>query len=214
MGHLSQEVHEAYRDEVQEKRTGYLGMWAFLSSEILFFGSFFLAYAVIRSFHADAFREASGHLSLLWGTINTAVLLVSSYLIAFGEKAFELRRNKAGMLSWAGAAVLGVAFLAIKFYEYGEKFHHHHIPGLDFKAEDFQHPQGAELFHFLYFSMTGLHALHLIVGVCWISGMVLWFKLRKGRTIQTTYVTTAALYWHFVDLVWVFLYPMLYLIRP
>ncbi|MDP0501794.1 MAG: cytochrome c oxidase subunit 3 [Verrucomicrobiota bacterium JB022] len=213
MGHLSQQVHEAYHDAPHEKRTGYLGMWAFLSSEILFFGAFFLAYTVIRSYHLEGFREAASELSLFWGTLNTAVLLVSSYLIAFGEKALEARKMKAGLWSWGCAAFLGVVFLAIKLYEYWEKAHKHHIPGLDFKAEDFEHPHSAELFQFLYFSMTGLHAFHLFVGICWIGGMVWWFRSRKGRVIQPTYVTCAALYWHFVDLVWVFLYPLLYLIR-
>lgn len=206
-------VHEAYADHPHESETGYLGMWVFLSSEVMFFGAMFLSFSIMRSSHAEGFMEAAQHLSLPWGTLNTAVLLLSSWAIACGEAAFERGRARAAWRSWAAAALLGIVFLGIKFYEYFEKVHSHHVPGRAFDGSDFLHPESAELFHWLYFAMTGLHALHLTIGVAWIGFLAWRFRRAREKPLRATTVTCAALYWHFVDLVWIFLFPLLYLLR-
>lgn len=213
MGHLQPDVHEAYATPRHEHRTAVLGMWAFLVSEAMLFGGFFLAYTVMRGSHGAAFAEGSGHLGLFWGSVNTGLLLLSSFFVVWGERAYEFRRYRQGAVAWLFAAALGLGFLSIKGYEYAEKIHQHHLPGDHFRHADFTHPAGAELFHWCYFAMTGLHALHLLVAIAWLAGLVGWFRFRAGRALPPTYVTAAALYWHFVDLIWVFLFPLLYLDR-
>ncbi|WP_066342973.1 cytochrome c oxidase subunit 3 [Azohydromonas lata] len=188
--------------------TGPLGMWIFLATELLFFGGLFAAYAWGRTHWSDGFSEASRHTHVVLGTLNTALLLTSSALVAVATMcAGEERRRRAAARLLAGAALLGVAFLALKGVEYAKEWHEGLFPGPGFSLA--RHA-GAELFFMLYFVMTGLHALHLLIGV----GLLGTFALgawRGSPWADAGHVEVAGLYWHFVDVVWIVLYPLLYL---
>jgi cytochrome c oxidase subunit 3 len=198
-----------FDDLKQQKESAELGMWLFLSTEILLFGGVFAAYAVYRAMYPEAWAEGSHHNNLVLGTINTAVLLVSSLTMALAVHAAEEERWR--VVSWflMGTIVLGAAFLGIKFYEYYEHWHHHVVPGLHFEL-DSPHAAQVEMFMFFYFAMTLLHALHMTIGigVVGVMAVLAWReKLAYYVPIEIT-----GLYWHLVDIVWVFLFPMLYLI--
>jgi cytochrome c oxidase subunit 3 len=203
---------EQFHDAEQRLTADHLGMWTFLCTEILFFGGLFGAYAVYRWAYPAAFSEGSHHLNYWAGTINTGVLLVSSVCIALGDLALKAGQVRA--LRWCirAAMALGLVFLGLKAYEY----HHHYveemIPGLNFHL-DSPHAAQVELFTFLYFALTGLHALHMVVGLI-VLGWLLWSVRRRLLTPgEPARMEIGGLYWHFVDVVWVFLYPLLYLIH-
>jgi len=185
-----------------------LGMWAFLATEMLFFGSLILAYTLFRASYPAAFRAGAKEMEFGLGTINTAVLLVSSVCMALADRAVRAGRLKLGTGLLVATGVLGAVFLGIKGFEYHAKAVDHLIPGHDFRTGT--SPQ-LQLFFFLYFAMTGLHALHMILGL----GAVAWLviRLRRGTLGPTNAEPLAAigLYWHFVDCVWVLLYPLFYL---
>lgn len=202
-------VSEAFRDEQQELSTAALGMWIFLASEVLFFGSALLAFALMRIYYPVGFAEASTHLGVWWGTANTVILLVSSALVALSEHASEDGRGGLFGRSLLGALGLASVFLGIKGYEYWQKFQHHHVPGEGFAQGDFAEPAAAEMFFMIYFALTGLHAVHVIGGIGWM--VALLFVARRDQ-VRHVSVQTFALYWHFVDIVWIFLFPLLYLI--
>ncbi|MGZ3183684.1 MAG: cytochrome c oxidase subunit 3 [Telluria sp.] len=196
----------------QEELAAQFGMWVFLASELLFFGPLFLAYFYVRLHFGDAAGAASRHTDFALGTANTAILLTSSCAMALaGAYARDGRRRAAAWLL-ALTAALGMAFLAVKGYEYRQEYLEHLLPGAGFAPADgggAARVHGMELFFLLYFALTGLHALHLCAGI----GICVWVAWRLRRSnggAQETEV--AGLYWHFVDLVWIFLYPMLYLV--
>jgi len=195
----------------QQKQASSLGMWVFLVTEILFFGGAFLAYIVYRSAYPEAFAGASHHLDVTLGAINTAVLIVSSLTMALAVHAAQTGRRRGTIGFLLATMVLGAAFLVIKAVEYGHKFEDGLLPG-----PHFSYPGGgarqAELFFSIYFAMTGLHALHMIVGLGLLATLV-WLAAR-GRFSPgyNTPVEMIGLYWHFVDIVWIFLFPLLYLI--
>jgi cytochrome c oxidase subunit 3 len=195
----------------QQREASNLGMWAFLVTEILFFGGLILAYVVYRSMYYEAFAEASKELNIWHGGINTGVLIGSSLTMALAVHAAQLGRRKAIIAFLILTIILGSVFLGIKVMEYSEKFSHHLVPGPGFHFEGPLSHQ-VQLFFSLYFCMTGLHALHMIVGV----GLLAWlvFKAHKGTFSAMYYspVENCGLYWHFVDIVWIFLFPFLYLI--
>ncbi len=196
----------------QQAEASTLGMWTFLVTEILFFGGLFMAYLVYRHASPMAFQEASHHLNVYWGTLNTAVLIVSSLTMALGVRAAQTSAPPKTQVGWIVATMgLGAVFLGIKAIEYTEKFRDHIVPGPGFRWEG-QYPQGAEMFYSLYFCMTGLHALHMVIGL----GIMTWLAIMAGRRrFDASYYTpveVAGLYWHFVDIVWIFLFPLLYLI--
>ncbi|HWA24794.1 MAG TPA: cytochrome c oxidase subunit 3 [Lacunisphaera sp.] len=187
-----------------------LGLWVFLATEVLFFGGLFLAYAVYRAAHAAAFSAASARLDFPIGTVNTGVLLTSSLAVALADLAARGRRVRSARAWLVVAGLLGAVFLTLKGFEYHAKFAEHLVPGPGFA---FAGPPPAELFFSLYFAMTGLHAVHLLAGL----GALAWLWVRLGRHPtgdHTGAVELTGLYWHFVDCVWVFLYPLLYLIPP
>src|SRR5712692_1270841 len=188
-----------------------LGMWVFLVTEVLFFGGLFMVYTVYRSWYPDAFAAASHELDVTLGTINTAVLITSSLTMALAVHAAQLGQRKMLMLFLVATMVLGGVFLGIKSVEYYHKFVEHHVPGpaFQFEKEYFRH---AQIFFSLYFVMTGLHALHMIIGVGIMLFMLRW---AWNGTITKEYhspIEISGLYWHFVDIVWIFLFPLLYLI--
>jgi cytochrome c oxidase subunit III len=195
----------------QQKESSTLGMWLFLVQEVLFFGGLFMTYLLYRWRDPMAFAAGSHELDLLLGGFNTVVLIGSSLTMAMAVHSAQTdkQRQLVGYLVATGA--LGLVFLVVKYFEYSAKWHHHLIPGASFH---FEGPVGgrAELFFSLYFAMTGMHALHMIIGV----GVLVWILRRaRGGEFGSHYynpVECFGLYWHFVDIVWIFLFPLLYLI--
>jgi len=195
----------------QQKNASTLGMWLFLVTEIMFFGGLFTAYIVYRSLHPEAFMAASHELDLAMGAINTAVLLCSSLTMVLAVDAASKGSRKALVLFLILTILLGAVFLGIKGVEYHEKFINHHVPGPSFHF-DGPEPANAQLFFSLYFAMTGLHALHMIIGIVLLG--ILAVRAQAGRFSAQYYtpIDMTGLYWHFVDIVWIFLFPLLYLL--
>lgn len=199
----------------QQKETATLGMWVFLVTEIMFFGGLFLTYVVYRARFEGVFALASHRLELAAGAVNTAVLIGSSLTMALAIWAAQVNRRKLIVVFLLLTILLGSVFLGIKAYEYSQKFAHHLVPGAHF---DPPYPElkavanQAEVFFSLYFVMTGLHATHMVIGI----GLLLWFIVPswKGRFDAAYHnpLENMGLYWHFVDIVWIFLFPLLYLI--
>ena len=196
----------------QQREASALGMWLFLVTEVMFFGGFFLAYIIYRSAWPEDFAAASHELSVTLGGINTVILILSSLTMAMAVRSAQLARRKATVLFLLLTLVFGLGFLGIKAVEYSDKFEHHLVPGANFEFHGDADPAHAEMFFNLYFGMTGLHAAHMIVG----AGLVTWlmFPAWKGRFDADYHnpVEVVGLYWHFVDIVWIFLFPLLYLI--
>jgi cytochrome c oxidase subunit 3 len=207
-------LREQFDTSDQQKDASTLGMWIFLITEIMFFGGMFLAYTVYRRAFSMVFAVASTSLNVYIGAANTVVLLCSSFTMVLAVRAAQLGQKKAIVLFLILTLLLGGVFLGVKAYEWNEKFQEHHIPGPTFHLEGVAPDQQghAQLFFSLYFAMTGLHALHMVIGVGILS--VLIFQARKGRfsADYMTPVDVAGLYWHFVDIIWIFLFPLLYLI--
>jgi cytochrome c oxidase subunit 3 len=200
-----------------QKEASSLGMWLFLAQEVMFFGGLFLAYTVYRYRFPQAFAAASHHLDVKLGALNTFVLIGSSLTMALAVHAAALGRRRQ-IVSWLVATVLlGSVFLGVKVVEYSEKFAHHLVPGDLFNSTGALHLEGdlvrqAQIYYSLYFGMTGLHALHMIVGIPIILGIG-WRAWRGAYSpAYHTPVELVGLYWHFVDIVWIFLFPFLYLI--
>ncbi len=206
-------------------------MWLFLLTEIMFFGGLFTAYLIFRNWYYPAFVAGSHQLSILWGTLNTGVLISSSLTMAMGVWSAETRRKGMLVLFLIVTFVLGIIFLGIKSIEYSEKIEKHHVPGFHFSLTSFTDPASdeasraygdkplpvdmarhTELYFSLYFAMTGMHALHMIIGIAILGYMI--FRARAGAytTGHVTFVENFGLYWHFVDIIWIFLFPLLYLI--
>jgi cytochrome c oxidase subunit 3 len=218
MSHDAAAPHQAHHPALahhfdslaQQSEATTLGMWVFLVTEVLFFGGLFATYMIYRSWYPDAFAAASHELDVTLGTINTVVLITSSLTMALAVHAAQLGQRKALMLFLIATMILGGAFLGIKSVEYYHKFVEHHVPGptFQFEAEHFRH---AQIFFSLYFVMTGLHAVHMIIGIGIMLVMLYW---SWNGTITEEYsspIEISGLYWHFVDIVWIFLFPLLYL---
>jgi cytochrome c oxidase subunit 3 len=195
----------------QQAEATTLGMWVFLVTEVLFFGGLFLVYTVYRSKYPDAFAAASHEMVVWAGTLNTAVLITSSLTMALAVNAAQTGNRRLLMLLLAVTMLFGCVFLGVKAFEYYTEFKEHHLPGpgFQFEAEHFRH---AQIFFSLYFVMTGLHALHMIIGLGIMSVMLWWAY--SGIVTREYYspIEISGLYWHFVDIVWIFLFPLLYLI--
>jgi cytochrome c oxidase subunit 3 len=205
-------LREQFNTEAQQKDASTLGMWIFLITEIMFFGGLFLAYTVYRRWYADIFAVASCSLDVYIGAANTVVLLSSSLTMVLAVRAAQLGKQKALIVFLVLTLLLGGVFLGVKAYEWNQKYVEHHIPGPDFHFEGVTQQGPAQLFFSLYFAMTGLHALHMVIGAGLL--IVLIVLAAKGR-FSASYMTpvdVVGLYWHFVDVIWIFLFPLLYLI--
>lgn len=204
-------VAEQFDDQVQQFQASSLGMWIFLATEVLFFGGLFAGYTIYRYRYLPAFEIGSHHLSVLWGATNTAVLICSSLTMAMGVRSAQLGKKKALISFLVVTLIFGLLFLLIKF---GEEWRHEYMEGLA-PAVNFTyhgaHAIHVEMFMFFYFFMTGLHALHMIVG-CGILITLIMLASRDRFKENCNAVEIAGLYWHFVDIVWIFLFPLLYLI--
>jgi cytochrome c oxidase subunit 3 len=195
----------------QQHEAASLGMWVFLLTEILFFGGLFLVYTIYRSWYPEAFAAASHHLDIPLGAINTAVLIGSSLTMALAVHAAQLNSRNGTMVFIALTMILGGVFLGIKAVEYSHKFHEHLVPGTAFQF-DKTYFGSAQIFFSLYFMMTGLHALHMVIGLGLMTWMLVWAYNGTVGDGYYTPVEIVGLYWHFVDIVWIFLFPLLYLI--
>ena len=228
---LPQHRHH-FETEEQQREAGSFGMWLFLLTEIMFFGGMFFAYLLYRNWYYEAFVVASNQLSIPLGTANTAILISSGFFMALGVYYAETRNRRLLVICLWLTTLFGLAFLGVKTIEYHEKWEKHHIPGASFNAKEFMNPpvvpktgkpdqpalppdvaQKTQIFFFLYFAMTGMHALHMIIGI----GLLFWLIYRAQRgEFSAGYVAPIenfGLYWHFVDIVWLFLFPLLYLIN-
>jgi cytochrome c oxidase subunit III len=194
----------------QQREANLLGMWAFLATEVLFFGGIFAAYMIFRAAYPDTFAAASAELYPLLGAINTAILLTSSLTVALAVHSATVGSRRNLMLFLGATVLLALLFLGIKAYEYYTEYEHQLIPGLNFVWHGPDALQ-ARLFFSLYFVATGLHALHMIIGIGVALVMILF--ARWGHYLADPMpVERFGLYWHFVDVVWIFLYPLFYLI--
>jgi cytochrome c oxidase subunit III len=240
--HRTGELYGQFRTLEQQKDSASLGMWIFLVTEVMFFGGIMLAYTINRHTYFHAFAMGSNTLDIKLGTINTGVLLASSFTMAMSVWSAQVGKKKLLSMFLTLTLVLGFGFLGVKYVEYAQKFHHHLIPGRNFditycvnnpsacedlKAEELAAEREeigqaqaadpdlnshAQLYYSAYFGMTGLHALHMVIG----AGLLFWLlgQSLAGRfTPQwNTPVDVVGLYWHFVDIVWIYLFPLLYLI--
>ena len=224
---LPQHRHH-FETQEQQREAGTFGMWLFLLTEIMFFGGMFFAYLLYRNWYNPAFVAGSNQLKISLGTANKAILITSGFFMALAVWAAEVRKKKQLLIYLVLTTVFGLAFLGVKYFEYKEKFELHHVPGASFDVSQFINPhayglkeeplapdmaQKTQVFFFLYFAMTGMHALHMIIGIV----LLFWLMWRANRGEFTAgYVAPIenfALYWHFVDIVWIFLFPLLYLIN-
>jgi cytochrome c oxidase subunit 3 len=208
--HSSALAHQ-FDDIHQQRESVSLGMWIFLATEVMFFGGMFLGYALYRARYHETFAAASLHLDIVLGAINTAILLCSSLTMALAVHAAQLGGRKSVAVFLALTIVLGCGFLGIKAVEYHHKYEEGLIPGPNFHM-DGPEASHAQLFFSFYFAMTGMHALHMVIGIA-LMAIMIGLALR-GRISAEYYspVEMMGLYWHFVDIVWVFLFPLLYLV--
>jgi cytochrome c oxidase subunit 3 len=200
---------EQFESAERQHQAAELGMWVFLATELMFFAPLFLGYSYGRWKLAEGFAAASRHTDIMIGGINTAILLTSSFCMALGVRAARLRQQRLTIGLLLLTAALGCTFLALKGLEYHDEWEEHLVPWLDFR---FEAPlqRSAALFYWLYFGMTGLHAVHVSIGI----GVLSFFAARLWRRPVdrlSNEIEMGALYWHFVDSIWVFLYPILYL---
>ncbi|HTS20974.1 MAG TPA: cytochrome c oxidase subunit 3 [Casimicrobiaceae bacterium] len=203
-------VAEQFETAVQQRAAATLGMWVFIATETLFFGALFFAYAIARIQAPDDFAQASRHTNLVLGTANTAILLSSSLFMALSVRAAALGTRQAAVGFLVITAALGLSFTGVKLAEYALDYREHLVPLVDF-AFDPRHARGALVFFGLYFATTGLHLVHLSIGIALVLGLA-WRLLARRPGASAEHVAIAGLYWHFVDIVWIFLYPCLYLV--
>ena len=229
--HLPYQRHH-FETYAQQNDATNFAMWLFLLTEIMFFGGLFTAYLIYRNWYYPAFVEASHQLQIFWGTANTAVLITSSFTMAMSVWSAQMRKKGALLLFLTLTFVLGLVFLGIKGIEYHEKYVKHHIPGFHYSMSAFLNPPSdpevykeyhdkplgldmarhTEIYFFLYFAMTGMHALHMIIGIAILGFMIFRARADAYTTGHVTFVENFGLYWHFVDIIWIYLFPLLYLI--
>jgi len=228
--HPSYQRHHFETVEQQADASAF-AMWLFLLTEVMFFGGLFTAYLIYRNWYYPAFVSASHQLNVVWGTLNTVVLILSSFTMAMGVWCAETRRRRGLVLCLTLTMTLGLVFLGIKTVEYKEKIEKHHVPGQHYSLQSFLDPahdeaalaagdkplaldmaRHTEIYFSLYFAMTGMHALHMIIGIGILAFMI--FRARAGAYTggHVTFVENFGFYWHFVDLVWIYLFALLYLI--
>lgn len=203
-------VTEHWGSESARKQAAHLGMWIFISTEVLLFAALFTAYGVYRSVYPEAWREAQLHMSVGLGTVNTFLLVASSIVVALAVHAVREDRPGLGGALLALAALMGVAFLVLKGVEYAHHVEEGGLPGQWYRMRELQKP-GSALFFTLYFLLTGFHALHVTLGVCVLTVLAVQSASGKFSARYTTPVELGGMYWHLVDVIWLFVYPLIYL---
>lgn len=196
-------------DEHRDDEASKLGMWLFLFTELILFGGLFLVYSIYRLMNAEAFAAGSSHLDVFIGTINTIVLITSSATVAIAITAIQQKRYKLTINLLLVTILASIIFMVNKYFEWGHKFDLGLYPGGDtFNALD----GGERLFYVLYYFMTGLHGLHVVIGASLIAWVAWEVKVGKQSHDNFAFLENAGLYWHLVDLIWIFLFPLMYLI--
>lgn len=204
---MSAALHEPFEDLGRQREAATFGMWVFLASEVLFFGSLILGFTIYRQLHPAAMLAAARETNIVFGSVNTGVLLTSSLTMAVADRAAERGLRRFTQWCLVVTALLGLAFLVIKGFEYAEDIAEHLVPGPGFKLPE----PAAQLFFGFYWTMTAVHALHLTIGIVAVA-LFAW-RLRTGALPLPggAALPVLGLYWHLVDVIWVFLYPVLYL---
>ena len=187
-----------------------VGMWLFIFTELLLFGGLFIIYSVYRYLNHEAFHLAAEELDRFIGTLNTVILLISSMTIAMSTTSLQQKKKGLTLLLSSITVLLGIVFLINKYFEWGTKFHHGIWPGSTHMLETMS--QGEILFFGLYFVMTGLHALHIIIGLIVIGVAMYRVKTGEVNSERASLLENAGLYWHLVDVIWIFLFPLFYLV--
>ena len=209
-GHNSHVAHH-FMDAEQQFDSAKMGMWIFLVTELLFFGGLFAAYIIFRAWYPDLYIQAATQLNWFWGAVNTIVLIGSSLTVAMAIRSAQLNQTKGIVINLLITVVLAFVFMVIKYFEYTHKFHLGIFPGEYYTFEGIDHPK-ASVFFSIYYMMTGLHGIHVVIGI----GLMIWLiiKANKGAFSSAYYtpVEIVGLYWHLVDIIWIFLFPLLYLI--
>jgi len=206
------ELRHHFDDSAQQFHSATLGMWVFLITEIMFFGGMFGGYTVYRNIYPEAFASTSQFMNVTIGAINTGVLIFSSFTMVMAVRSAQLGQKKGLIAFLALTLILGCIFLALKYVEYHEKWVDHHIPGPGFQYADPRYFHQAQILFFLYFAMTGMHAIHMIVGAGLLIILIAMAARNRFTSAWYTPVEMIGLYWHFVDIIWIFLFPLLYLI--
>ncbi len=207
------EVELQFQDREQQTHAAELGMWVFMASEVLFFSGLFALFTAYRLEYADAFRRAASHTDLGLGTANTFILLTSSLFVALSTHGVKSGWKPSSIVRLLGGTIgLGVVFLALKLLEYAHHFRDGFYPGPYYTNTELP-GRGARMFFDLYYAMTGLHAIHVVIGLLLMIWMIVLARRRVLRPEYSTPLALCGIYWHFVDIVWVFLWPMFYLLR-
>lgn len=230
-GHPALQHH--FENMEQQREAGTLGMWVFLVTEIMFFGGMFLAYTLYRSAYPASFASASNHLDITLGAVNTGVLILSSFTMAMAVYFTQVGKRRPQILCLILTLILGLGFLGIKAVEYHGKYEDRLIPGnlipgnpfnpaVQEEGQPLDHHKlhllpGAtvkqvELFYWIYFAMTGMHALHMVIGAALLMFLIIFSVKGRFDPEYHSPVEVIGLYWHFVDIVWIFLFPLLYLL--
>ncbi|RAP32749.1 cytochrome C oxidase subunit III [Candidatus Marinamargulisbacteria bacterium SCGC AG-410-N11] len=204
------EVAHHFDNSEQEFNSAKLGMWAFLGQEILFFSGLFVAYIIFRMMHPEMFIYASKHLDWKMGALNTVILILSSFTMVMAVRSAQVNKLKQCVNYLIATFSFAGMFMVVKGFEYASKISHGYLPAKFFNAESAH--ESLHIFFGIYFTMTGLHGLHVLVGM----GLIIWLiiKAKKGHFYEDYYtpLEMVGLYWHLVDLIWIFLFPLLYLI--
>ena len=230
-GHPALQHH--FENMEQQREAGTLGMWIFLVTEIMFFGGMFLAYALYRNLYPAAFASGSNHLDIWLGGFNTIVLILSSFTMAMAVYFTQIGKLRPQVWCLVLTLILGLTFLGVKGVEYRDKYRDHLFPGqlipgnsFNPKVQEEGQPfdphalhllpgatvEKVEMFYWIYFAMTGMHALHMIIGAGLLSYLIIFSIKRRFDPEYHSPVEVIGLYWHFVDIVWIFLFPLLYLL--
>ncbi len=211
MAEHSPALAEQFEELEQQKFAGTLGMWIFLATEIMFFGGMFAGYTIYRTMYPAGFAEASRHTNFALGTLNTFVLLASSLAVVLALDSAHKGNRKSVMFFLSLTIALGLAFLGCKGIEYYQHYQEHLLPGYDFVFDPALY-RPAALFMCFYFALTGIHALHMIIGIGLMTFLLVLAYRRRIRPEHPAHVEIIGLYWHFVDIVWLFIYPLIYLV--
>lgn len=204
-------LHHHFSESEQQYESAKLGMWVFLLTEILLFGGLFLGYAVYRSWHPDMFFNAHLELDRFMGTLNTIVLISSSVTMALAIRSMQINRKNMTILYLVSTLAFAATFMVVKYFEYSHKFHLGQLPG---KYYTYTGVEGTNphIFFSMYFAMTGLHGIHVLAGMI-VIGIVLWKTVKnKFSSVYYTPIEMTGLYWHLVDMIWIYLFPLFYLI--
>jgi cytochrome c oxidase subunit 3 len=210
--HVHHHAHH-FSSAEHEFETSKEGMWVFMVTEVLMVGALFVGYLIFRSLYPEAFHEAHKLLNVKLGALNTVVLIVSSLTMVLGVGAAQRGNNKRALTMLGLTVALGFCFLIVKYFEYSHKIHEGILPGGKFTFEGLTAATShVPLFFSFYFMMTGVHAFHVVLGMCLIVWIML--RVRRGEITPAFYtpVELVGFYWHFVDLVWIYLFPLLYLL--